>query len=104
MWCWVASPEVAFWFFADFNLLAETMLGGKYEVKELLGRGGNGVTYLCRNVDTGGDVAVKCLSLRRCACLGGAYGQAAPYRRHAPGRRAALRGPVRLLFCELPAA
>lgn len=41
------------------------MLGGKYEVLEVLGRGGNGVTYRCRSTESGTDVAVKCLSLRR---------------------------------------
>lgn len=39
--------------------------GGQYEVAELLGRGGNGVTYRCRDTQGGGDVAVKVLSLRR---------------------------------------
>lgn len=44
------------------------MLGGKYEVAELLGRGGNGTTYRCRRTDgSGGDVAAKVLSLRRWA-------------------------------------
>lgn len=45
---------------------AGTLLGGKYEVVEVLGRGGNGVTYRCRNAGPGGggDVAVKVLSLR----------------------------------------
>ncbi|KAL4447566.1 hypothetical protein ABPG75_004785, partial [Micractinium tetrahymenae] len=42
-----------------------TLLGGRYEVAELLGQGGNGMTYLCRDTDRGHDVAVKCLSLRR---------------------------------------
>lgn len=36
---------------------------------ELLGRGGNGVTYRCRDTDGGGDVAVKVLSLRRCVAV-----------------------------------
>lgn len=43
---------------------AGTLLGKQYEVQELLGRGGNGVTYRCRDTSTGKDVAVKCLSLR----------------------------------------
>ena len=44
-----------------------TLLGGKYEVLELLGRGSSGVTYRCRNTagGDGGEVAIKCLSLRR---------------------------------------
>ncbi|PSC76759.1 serine threonine kinase [Micractinium conductrix] len=42
-----------------------TLLGGdKYEVVDVLGRGGNGVTYRCRSTTGGGDVAIKCLSLR----------------------------------------
>ncbi|EFN53197.1 hypothetical protein CHLNCDRAFT_32227, partial [Chlorella variabilis] len=47
---------------ADFK--PGTLLGGKYAVVELLGRGGNGVTYRCTNTADGSDVAVKCLSLR----------------------------------------
>ncbi|KAL4458937.1 hypothetical protein ABPG75_013802 [Micractinium tetrahymenae] len=46
------------------NLAPGTLLGRQYEVAELLGRGGNGVTYLCRDTASGRDVAVKCLSLR----------------------------------------
>lgn len=42
-----------------------TALNGRYEVVELLGQGSNGVTYRCRNIAEGRDVAVKCLSLRR---------------------------------------
>lgn len=50
------------------DLPAGTVLGGKYEVVELLGRGGNGTTYRCRRTDgSGGDVAAKVLSLRRWA-------------------------------------
>lgn len=44
-----------------------TLLGGKYEVVDLLGRGSSGVTYRCRNTTAGGgggEVAIKCLSLR----------------------------------------
>ncbi|KAL4447567.1 hypothetical protein ABPG75_004786 [Micractinium tetrahymenae] len=41
-----------------------TLLGGRYKVAELLGHGMNGVTYRCRDNDSGSDVAVKCLSLR----------------------------------------
>ena len=48
---------------ADFP--AGTLLGGRYEVVELLGQGSSGVTYRCRDTDGGRDVAVKCLSLRR---------------------------------------
>lgn len=54
---------------ADFP--AGTLLGGQYEVVSLLGRGGNGVTYLCRDATSGKDVAVKCLSLRRWPGQGG---------------------------------
>ncbi|KAL4431634.1 hypothetical protein ABPG77_001476 [Micractinium sp. CCAP 211/92] len=46
------------------DLAPGTLLGGQYEVSELLGRGSNGVTYLCRDTASGRDVAVKCLSLR----------------------------------------
>ncbi|PRW59623.1 serine threonine kinase [Chlorella sorokiniana] len=49
----------------QIDLPAGTLLGGKYEVVELLGRGGNGTTYRCRRTDgSGGDVAAKVLSLR----------------------------------------
>lgn len=41
-----------------------TVIGGRYEVDTVLGRGGNGVTYRCTDSDTGRLVAVKALSLR----------------------------------------
>ena len=56
---------------------------GRYEVLRTLGRGASGITYCCRDRDRqqasgGGDaaaagadeVAIKCLTLRRCAWAG----------------------------------
>lgn len=66
-----------------------TLLGGdKYEVVDVLGRGGNGVTYRCRSTTGGGDVAIKCLSLRRWVhgLVPGGVGRAAP-----PVRRTLVR-------------
>jgi len=40
------------------------VLGGRYEIDTVLGRGGNAVTYRCRDNDNGALVAVKALSLR----------------------------------------
>lgn len=41
-----------------------TLLHGKYKVEAMIGRGGNGTTYRCRDEDTDLLVAVKALTLR----------------------------------------
>ena len=46
------------------DLAPGTLIGGRYEVQEVLGHGGNGVTYRCHDADTNSAVAVKALSLR----------------------------------------
>lgn len=66
--CKSASPALLAAALLVADLPAGTLLGGRYEVVELLGRGGNGTTYRCRRTDgSGGDVAAKVLSLRRWA-------------------------------------
>ncbi|GAB4823289.1 hypothetical protein N2152v2_010335 [Parachlorella kessleri] len=46
------------------ELKAGELLGNKYEVQEVLGRGANAVTYKCKEQGSGTEVAVKALSLR----------------------------------------
>ena len=46
------------------DIAKETVLAGRYEVKNVIGRGANGTTYRCEDTETGKDVAIKALTLR----------------------------------------
>lgn len=42
----------------------DTIIGRRYKVEKVLGRGSNAITYRCHDIDTNHSVAIKALSLR----------------------------------------